>query len=557
MGDKSERDKLVSELIELNNDNIIDVVNEFNVITNKPDNKYDFFLTRRIFEKSLPGLNSPVVEVMGCVSHMIKEASSDLTAGILYTPFSKYCEAVASRPAEVLELTEESPELWVDFIGPAIISGANIDLGIYVEKAVQLVSHENIEIRKRAIFSLGNIKYCNNKIIIEKAITCLEDSIKKESDDQLLGNLIKSSFSLYKSDTSLLTRVIDLIDKSLKTGSDYAIHSASEIFAFNSNVIPVYLLDKLLEGLLSVNPANKGTIDNIDLGISTLLTHDGYEKGMDLLSSLLLNNSAELSMNSFDSVIHSILDNHDPLLNRMTTSWLLSGNRALCESVHSIVENVHGNDIKITVDKDELTDIDPHHLIFLAHKAIGFLFNNPVTCGSIIISLMHHTNDENVINDLGALLFDPLLINYSGELYEYLKSKIESEKGLIKDTINSSIMSLDQYLDSIMSIPELPELLPSQDQRETSQRRFNRLMAKSLKSAMKDSIIEMITTKSVILYGASSINHVQGGSKGSNRMVIPMQSHRTSIEMPRQENIDPFGLDYMLRIFRAEQIQQL
>ena len=118
-------------------------------------------------------------------------------------------------------------------------------------------------------------------------------------------------------------------------------------------------------------------------------------------------------------------------------------------------------------------------------------------------------------------------------------------------------MSLDQYLDSIMSIPELPELLPSQDQRETSQRRFNRLMAKSLKSAMKDSIIEMITTKSVILYGASSINHVQGGSKGSNRMVIPMQSHRTSIEMPRQENIDPFGLDYMLRIFRAEQIQQL
>jgi hypothetical protein len=31
-----------------------------------------------------------------------------------------------------------------------------------------------------------------------------------------------------------------------------------------------------------------------------------------------------------------------------------------------------------------------------------------------------------------------------------------------------------------------------------------------------------------------------------------MTSHGAQVEVPRQDHIDPFGLDYMLRVFRAE-----
>lgn len=80
-------------------------------------------------------------------------------------------------------------------------------------------------------------------------------------------------------------------------------------------------------------------------------------------------------------------------------------------------------------------------------------------------------------------------------------------------------------------------------------------MADSFKTAMKGSIVDLMCTKSVILYGVSSINHVYNGKEKMQRMEIPMKSHGTSIEMPRQDNLDPFGLDYALRTFRAERFK--
>ncbi|WP_419601337.1 hypothetical protein, partial [Thiolapillus sp.] len=59
---------------------------------------------------------------------------------------------------------------------------------------------------------------------------------------------------------------------------------------------------------------------------------------------------------------------------------------------------------------------------------------------------------------------------------------------------------------------------------------------------------------SVILYGRSSINYVQQGTSGPSRMEIPMQAHSVEMESPRRNNLDPFGLEYMLRLFRAERL---
>jgi hypothetical protein len=98
---------------------------------------------------------------------------------------------------------------------------------------------------------------------------------------------------------------------------------------------------------------------------------------------------------------------------------------------------------------------------------------------------------------------------------------------------------------------------PSQDQREAHSRHFNQQVAGSYKEAMKGYLFSFIFSNSVLLYGRKSIKYIDNGSEEAKRIEIPLQSQRSDIEFPCREHIDPFGLDYMLRLFRVERLVRL
>jgi hypothetical protein len=79
-------------------------------------------------------------------------------------------------------------------------------------------------------------------------------------------------------------------------------------------------------------------------------------------------------------------------------------------------------------------------------------------------------------------------------------------------------------------------------------------MEESRKAAEAQSVFLKFVSKSTVLYGRKSIHYVHGSDGQSHRRVIPLRSHGTEIEFPRMEHLDPFGLDYMLRIFRNERL---
>ena len=59
-------------------------------------------------------------------------------------------------------------------------------------------------------------------------------------------------------------------------------------------------------------------------------------------------------------------------------------------------------------------------MIFIAHKAIGYFFMKPVTAASVVISLMRVAPNDEVLDELGKLLLNPLLMNYPGSVRQYL-----------------------------------------------------------------------------------------------------------------------------------------
>jgi hypothetical protein len=554
LSERESGNDLTDELVSMHNDGMLDVIAGFRALRNKSDAGYDFFITRHILEKALPHINAPVQPVMDCVLHLVNQAGQDIAAGTLFDPFIDFCAAEPSRPKESLRQIEASIDQLADLLTPTVVAGARINTRHYLNEAIRLTEHENIEIRKRAIFSLGRIQYPQDTNLCEPALACLELSSTKETDDHLLGNLIKSAFSLYKHDKSQVERIIDLINCALSQGGDYALHAASELFGFDFNELPEALLDALLNHLRRVSPQNKGTLDNIDYGLIKLINREDPAKGIEFLEAVLIANPDDVSMDIFDSVIRELYKNNN-VFNKLLTRWFLRGDRVLCEGIRAVVNKARDHNMLLEIDPSELASIDLVHIVFLARKTIGYLFFKPITAASVIISLMHHTNEEETLQQLGTLFFDPLLLNFPGKVKDYLIKQAESESGKAKTTIETALKIFDEYLDGLKSTGVIPELHPSQAQRDAHRRHFSWLMSESFKKAEKKSVILSLVSKSVLLYGRKSINYLYGPNGKSSRMEIPLHSHSTEMEFPRLENIDPFGLDYMLRIFRAEQIK--
>ena len=238
---------------------------------------------------------------------------------------------------------------------------------------------------------------------------------------------------------------------------------------FTQTTFLLPLLDLLLSDLKGVSPDHKGTLDNIDYGLSHLLKTGEQKRAIRFLEELLVAHPGELTLKVFDSAAGDILTS-GPLISKVLTRWFLRGEPELWEGVEEICGTHHGHDLHIEIDAAELKPLDLIHVMFIAHKAIGYFFMKPVTAASVVISLMRFAPNDEVLYELGKLLLNPLLMNYTGSMREYVAKQAGRESGKVKETIDKALASIEKYLEDLRSVPSLPALHPSQAQRESYRR---------------------------------------------------------------------------------------
>ena len=551
-GSDENHSQVIEALITLHNERAVNIIKEFKNLKNIQGSSPDFFPARRLLEKSLPQLNAPLCNVMECIERLVKEAGQDMLAHSIFSPFIEFCAVDVARPVEGLKLIEESPELWASFVSPIIIAGSRLDLRRFFDKALVLTSHDNIDVRRNAIFSLGRIEFKQSPELPVLALKQLEYLVRKETDDLLFGNIVSSVCSIFRQVKSQADHVVKILEATLSKGQDYTLHAASQEFHQKSDELTESMLQVIMRNLIRINPKNNGTINNIDYGLAALIKGDSQNQTIEFLEKLLLSHQRELSLKLFNSVIHEILTQN--ILEKLLTRWFLRGNPVLCHGIRTVLSKVHGEELHLKIDQEELPASNSIILMYLAKKIIGYLFFKPITAASIIVSLIQYTHEPDTAEHLASLLFDPLLINYSGSVNEYLKACIKNEEGQKKEVIQKILDDFETYFEGLKSVGKIPEMYPSQGQREAYARHLNQQMNESYKEAMKGSWVNLIFSKSVLLYGRKSINYIDHGSGEAKRMEIPMKKHGTEMEFPRREHIDPFGLDYMLRLFRAERL---
>jgi hypothetical protein len=548
--DRDERGDLDSDLAALHNEGLINIVSAFENLKNESSQGHAFFLMRDVFEKALPQLNAPVSSVMRCVLHLYREAGQDMAAGTILDGFAGFCAKEPSRPREALKEIEANPGMFVDLLVATISAGSRINNAQYLTEAIRLSEDKNIELRRGAVYAVRKLNWPEGALVPDSAFAALERSVAVETDDLILAGVVKSAFALLQRDKTQEGRSVALITNALSKGGEYTLQAASETFGFHTDQIPGSLLDVLLIHLMRVKPANKWTLEKIDYGIARLLEKSD-ERAICFLEDMLIPHPDELTLKTFKSAAREIRSSK-LLLSKVLTRWFIRGDQVLCEGVHEIVSVLDGENLKLEIDPDELKPADVVRIVFVAKKAIGYLFFLPVSAASILISLMRCTDDDEILKVLGGLLFNPLLMNFTVTVRQYAVRQSGLESGKVKETIDNALKAIDDYLDVLRSVGTLPALHPSEAQRETHHRHFSRIMEESLKATMAQSTLLNLIPKSILLYGRKSIDYVYDDDDPPHRMETDLKGHGTEIEHPRLERIDPYDLEYMLWVFRIE-----
>lgn len=548
---RGNRENIGLLLAELHNAGNIDLVAEF-LELRKNEAGIDFFLTRHLFQGALPKLNAAVPEVMKCVKYLAEEAGDDLAASLVYGEFREYCQAHPERPDEAISLALNENEEWKEFLCASLWAGEIIDSNKFFNLACDLSASETEWISALAVFALGFMKYEGRSEYKDPAITAIEQAVNKHGSNWVRANAIKSYFEINKALEIEEQRFIELYKESSCDLNDAIIHAISETICHQTGNVPNCILQFTIDILAQVNPNNKGTIDLIDITLRKLIDLGHHALALELVEKILITNADAASILLFDSFTSAALTSTNGFFDQVVTRWLASRSTWLCMAIPEMLGSVGGTPVALNFNSSMTASPETIDYIFIARKACGWLFMNPVSAGSYIVSLLEQAPEES-ITDISNILMNPLLISYSGDLRSHLEDSLPTRPEKIQQLLKSIFTAIDNYHKDLDSVRGTPELLPPTAHRETHSRSFNRKMSESLKEAQNKSIINQIATKYVLLHGRKSIfyTHSLDGSPPA-RQESMMHTFSHSIESPSLDRIDPHRLDYELRLFRVE-----
>ncbi len=548
---RSERTKLASHLVALHNEGAIDLLETFGALTRE---ELDFFPLRRIFEEALPDLKAPVPELIRTVVHLYREAGRDLAAGKILSAIEGFYSKSPDRPRAALAEIEANAEVLADLLITTLVAGSAEDPSFFVGEAVRLCGDANVEIRKRALYSLARLKGGPNHTKNGAIVRTLEHAVAAEEDEGVLASALSSAFELSRKSPAEQTQFFPIIAGALAKGGDTTLHAVAQIFGFQTRELSPELLELFLGRLAGVKPNRLDTLESIDYGIAHLLQSDSVEVGLGFLEKLLRIDPENLHFSIFNDVVGTILDS-PALCNKVATRWLLRGDPELCGGLVRIIDSLLGDSLEVEVDAAELVGAEPIRLLFAARKAIGYLFSKPISTASFLLSLMRQAPDASMRSKLGDLLLNPLLLNSRGTLSEYLSRRAESEPAKVQAIVRKTLETLESYIEGLKSVGNIPALHPSLEHRDAYHRRFSEAVTSSFEKARAESALLQLFPQSVLLYGRKAIHHTFGPEGEIRRMETELASHSTNIEIPTI--FDPRGLEFVLRVFRHEGLANL
>ena len=181
------------------------------------------------------------------------------------------------------------------------------------------------------------------------------------------------------------------------------------------------------------------------------------------LEAIFQANPDTLSFKQFDSVGHALTSKDRALAEDMAVRWLMSGNQEVCITHLIAVGRLGTRADHFRGRYLPLYALSDNEALFFWHaKRSAFSFFHQITAASLIICILR-TVKGDIAEIIGDLLFEPLLLNYSGELRDHLTMSASKARRTVPNPICAvRWRSWTAYLNDLRAVGFVNELEPSE-----------------------------------------------------------------------------------------------
>lgn len=534
-------------LTELHADGTIDVLEPARQIATSPINQHDFFTVMHVYIELIPMLNANVTDMLAAVKALSNRAGGDLASGMPNGAYRSWAEQ-GSRARDTLETINPEDADDSGYIFLALQALAKTEPDAALDRAVLYVGGNAGPARSAAAKAIGTFDVSDPERRAQ-AINALTANAAT-ADDNSLGHILTAICEIAKAYHDAGADAAALIEANIVRAADHAIHQLSSELMFHADELPPEIVKPITAIMHKVPIGNLDTIRNIGFAAGKLAGKKRLDEALALITPLICAHEELTSLDPLGSVAYSLLQLPPDQLSRTIMGWLLACNPNLGRATMALVGDHHGDAPLVLDSSSAAVSLDDPERLLLAHRAIGWLFVHPVTAASLVVGLLDGAGGD-AQRTIAKLLFDPLLINFSGSVGDWIAEQAKVPGHPSQAILNDLVTRLEAYIERLRAPGRIKELRPSERERLIENHRQQESMRRAYKASEKTSILASLATRQVLLYGTRSISYFKGMGGKQERSEMKMHSFSHSIESPRLDILEPFDLDYMLRVFRA------
>ncbi|MBL4538703.1 MAG: hypothetical protein JKP96_08530 [Oceanicaulis sp.] len=535
------REQLAALLAELHNRNEINLFSVTRPEVLAPFTGQRFFTGQNLFLKIIPDLEATLDEIAAAVSSLVKAGGADMASTWPNGSFREWCEKEQSRSEEVIARSLEGDEAIRPFLVFALQAVGDLD------RILACLSNNALEVQMSAVSAaarLGELSEGQRASIY----AAFEGLLDRGTGPDLTANILGAVLAVASEGNDLDLYVVqDLVRRCLADPSDGIAHVAARGLSWGQVSSNAAILSEVLARLLDTNSNNNVTIQEIDTGLYRLLEGDASKAAIDFAGQLVSKSGGAISLQDLTGFAHRLIKSEHALRDYAIGSWLIYGDITLGLSLGHVV-GLEEHPAEIDVDQFNLTEAQK---IRLCQRAIGFFLFHPVLAASVLVSAAR-TADTRSQQQISDLLYDPVLLNFSGKVRDYLLSIGQSDPAY--ETVERALKAVDELVEGFKTAGTINELRPSTNERfVASMHEFDERQEVE-RSANEQSVFANIFHRSVVLHGNKTISYVKDAQGEKKRFETELHSHGFSYELPRLNMFDPVRLEFLHHSFISTRV---
>jgi len=540
-------------LIELHNNGKIDFVSGVKDAEHEPKAGRAFWNTVHLFSKIAPSLETPIDLLIIATDRLVVAAGDDLAGNQPNTALREWLKLRPDETAKMLDSLKAGEDEHLPILTFVLEAGATHDLENYHAQAITFLSDTRRMARASAATALSRIDASMNEEQHQSGLRALSEYVSSASTPEDLTQAVRALLENYAREYSMAeSEILKLLQFPEHLVSPQLHYQLAFVLGHYHQKLPVPVQIAIITALGEADPAMKGVIDQIDYAFSSCI-HSGNRLAVaGCVQKLLDHDTTPLKLEDLDSFVHKLSGEETETLAWLVVYWLRHGSHATRMNLGRFFRRYATEGFELDADLSTFAFSDAE-LLFISRKVIGFFVIEATTAASLLVACLDAVNEQDTAEKIANLLFDPLMINYPGQVRDFVERKVSEGA---HDLLAQAIQSHDVYLEGLRSIPELPELWPSPSQRQIQADYQAKQMATAFRDAKSKSVLmEMVSTQ-ILLHGAGSATYFKDHTGQLRRMESMMSSQGTSIEVPRFEALDPVKFQHLILQFRNEIFDQ-